>query len=586
MRLNSLSANFDTFNPIEFRDGLNIVVADRDKESTKTDSRNGLGKTTVIALVDFCLGANTSERIEQMKGNRWYFTLSLTTRSGITILATRSPDSAGDIQIAGNAVGAGIIEPRDASGTGTVTIGSRQWTTWLGKECFARTNLSADPPSFRSLIRHLVRYRTDSLLDPFRTLANQRAEAVQAENAYLLNLDWRLAREWAGLKDRKSRVALADDPDSSIEDRIAALEPQLVRVQRRTEQLENDITSLSVLPEYREIESSVQGTTTRIKNLGNENIIERQQLSLYETQAKDESASNAVDVAALFQEAGVVLGSAVVRSLSDAAKFQRQITSNRIAYLADETRRLKERVERREAERARLAAQQEQDLQLLRTGGALDDFVVLQRRLAESQVEVAQVREQIQTLRELSDRKTQLKSQEIDLVSKTKLDLQERFELRAGVIARFGEIMEALYGEPADLRVLPGKSGVQFKVVLPRTGSGGVHLMAIMAYDIALSEDLARHDRGPGFLIHDSAIFADVDERQAARAIQIAADSAAAYGYQHLITFNSDYVPWGEFGDRAVFDEAVILRLHDGDPSGSVLGQRIHFSIDVEDERQ
>ena len=223
---------------------------------------------------------------------------------------------------------------------------------------------------------------------------------------------------------------------------------------------------------------------------------------------------------------------------------------------------------------------------MLRTGGAFDDFVVLQRRLAESQVEVAQVQEQIQTLRELSDRKTQLKSQEIDLVSRTKLDLQERFDLRAGVIARFGEIMEALYGEPADLRVLPGKTGVQFKVVLPRTGSGGVHLMAILAYDIALSEDLARHDRGPGFLIHDSAIFADVDERQTARAIQIAAESAVAYGYQHLITFNSDYVPWGEFGDRAVFDEAVILRLHDGDPSGSVLGERLHFSINIEDEQR
>jgi uncharacterized protein YydD (DUF2326 family) len=586
MRLNSLSANFETFNSVEFRDGLNIVVADRDKESTKTDSRNGLGKTTVIALVDFCLGANISDRIEQMKGNRWYFTLSLTTRSGITIQATRSPDSAGEIQIEGNAVGAGIVEHKDASEPGTLTIGSRQWTSWLGKECFARRDLSADPPTFRSLIRHLVRYRTDSLLDPFRTLANQRAEAVQAENAYLLNLDWRLAGEWAGLKDRKSRVALADDPDSSIEDRIAALEPQLVRVQRRTEQLINDITSFSVLPEYREIEANVQGTTARIKTLGNENIIDRQQLSLYEAQATNEFTSNAIDVEALFHEAGVVLGDVVVRSFSDAAEFQLQITANRVAYLADETRRLTERVERREAERSRLATQQERDLQLLRTGGALDDFVVLQRRLAESQVEVAQVQEQIQTLRELSDRKTQLKSQEIDLVSRTKLDLQERFDLRASVIARFGEIMEALYGEPADLRVLPGKTGVQFKVVLPRTGSGGVHLMAILAYDIALSEDLARHDRGPGFLIHDSAIFADVDERQTARAIQIAAESAVAYGYQHLITFNSDYVPWDEFGDRAVFDEAVILRLHDGDPSGSALGQRLHFSINIEDEQR
>ena len=437
--------------------------------------------------------------------------------------------------------------------------------------------------TFRSLIRHLARYRTDSLIDPFRTLANQRAEAVQAENAYLLNLDWRFAKEWADLRDRKARVALADDPDNSIESRIAALEPQLVRLQRRADRLSKDISTFSVLPEYRDIESRVQKSTQRIKTLGNENFTERQQLALYESQVKDEFTSSNLDVERLFAEAGIVLGDAVIRSLDEAAEFQGQITTNRAAYLADETRRLRERVSQREAEQARLAEQQEQDLHLLRTGGALDDLATLQRSLAESQVEVAQVEEQIQTLRDLSDRKSRLKSDELDLVARTKLDLQERFDGRAGVIARFGEIMEALYGEPADLRVSPGKSGIQFKVVLPKTGSGGVHLMAIFAYDIALSEDLASNDRGPGFLIHDSAIFADVDERQTARGIEIAAASAIEYGYQYVLTVNSDHVPWSEFTDRAIFDDAVVLRLHDGEEAGSILGQRVHLSIDLEE---
>jgi uncharacterized protein YydD (DUF2326 family) len=161
--------------------------------------------------------------------------------------------------------------------------------------------------------------------------------------------------------------------------------------------------------------------------------------------------------------------------------------------------------------------------------------------------------------------------------------MQERFDGRAGVIARFGEIMKSLYGEHADLRVSPGKSGMQFKATLPKTGSGGVHLMAILAYDIALCEDLANNGRGPGFLIHDSAIFADVDERQTAGAIEIAAASATEYGYQHVLTANSDRVPWSEFTDRAIFEDAIVLRLHDGDAAGSILGQRLHFSIDADE---
>ncbi|QMS99874.1 DUF2326 domain-containing protein [Gordonia jinghuaiqii] len=555
-------------------------MADRAKDATKTDSRNGLGKTTVIALIDFCLGANMSDRLEQMKGNEWYFTLSLTTRLGITLEVSRGPDSASEIHITGDVVAAGVIEQGDVTEAGRADIGSRQWTTWLGKECFTREGMPAEPPTFRSLIRHLARYRSDSLIDPFRTLANQRAEAVQAENAYLLNLDWRFAKEWADLKGRKARIALADDPENTIESRIAALEPQLVRVQRRTDRLTRDVSSFSVLPEYREIEERVQRATAQIKTLGNENFADRQQLAMYESQAQDEFTTRNVSVEHLFSEAGIVLGDAIVRSLDDAAEFHRQVTANRVAYLSEETRRISGRVTQRETQQVELAAQQERDLKLLRTGGALDDLAALQRGLAESQVEVAQVEEQIRVLRELSDRKSKLKSDELDLVSRTKLDLQERFDLRAGIVARFGEIMEALYGEPADLQVSQGKSGVQFKVVLPKTGSGGVHLMAIFAYDIALTEDLQSFGRGPGFLLHDSSIFADVDERQTAKAIEIAAGSATDHRYQHLLTINSDHVPWSEFSDRSVFDDAIVLRLHDGDPSGSVLGQRLHNTIE------
>lgn len=245
MRLNSLTASFSGFRSISFNDGLNIVVADRAKEATKTDSRNGLGKTTVIALIDYCLGANMSDRLEQMKGNNWYFTLSLTTRAGVTVLASRSPDTSGEIHLEGGVVAAGIVEPKDLADDGTATVGTRKWTNWLGRECFVRDGMPADPPTFRSLIRHFARFRADSLLGPFSTLANQAAEAVQAENAYLLNLDWRFAKEWAKLRDRKARVALADDPDNSIESRIAALEPQLVRLQRRTERLTKDISTFS-----------------------------------------------------------------------------------------------------------------------------------------------------------------------------------------------------------------------------------------------------------------------------------------------------------------------------------------------------
>lgn len=61
MRLRQLSANQPGFKNVSFRDGFNIVVAERTKESTKKDSRNGLGKSTLIELIHFCLGKGTQK---------------------------------------------------------------------------------------------------------------------------------------------------------------------------------------------------------------------------------------------------------------------------------------------------------------------------------------------------------------------------------------------------------------------------------------------------------------------------------------------------------------------------------------------
>ncbi|SES12691.1 hypothetical protein CCYS_14205 [Corynebacterium cystitidis DSM 20524] len=99
--------------------------------------------------------------------------------------------------------------------------------------------------------------------------------------------------------------------------------------------------------------------------------------------------------------------------------------------------------------------------------------------------------------------------------------------------------------------------------------------MAIFAYDIAISEDLAKRNAGPGFLIHDSGMFADVDERQTAIALEVAYSSAKAFGYQHIITMNSDNVPVEDFEDIEFFEDSIVLYLRDGDDSGRLLGQRI-----------
>lgn len=45
------------FKSVEFTNGLNIVLAEQSANSDSKDTRNGVGKTTLIHVIDFCLGA-------------------------------------------------------------------------------------------------------------------------------------------------------------------------------------------------------------------------------------------------------------------------------------------------------------------------------------------------------------------------------------------------------------------------------------------------------------------------------------------------------------------------------------------------
>ncbi|MFM6726441.1 MAG: DUF2326 domain-containing protein, partial [Dolichospermum sp.] len=60
----AVRCNQPSFKTVNFRPGLNVVLADRTEESGIRDSRNGLGKSTLIEIIHFCLGGN----IEKARG--------------------------------------------------------------------------------------------------------------------------------------------------------------------------------------------------------------------------------------------------------------------------------------------------------------------------------------------------------------------------------------------------------------------------------------------------------------------------------------------------------------------------------------
>ena len=76
MKLISLTANKQSFHPVIFREGINIIVGKQAVSQNENDGNtyNGVGKSLAIHLVHFCLGSNAINSFSQKLSN-WEFTL-------------------------------------------------------------------------------------------------------------------------------------------------------------------------------------------------------------------------------------------------------------------------------------------------------------------------------------------------------------------------------------------------------------------------------------------------------------------------------------------------------------------------------
>ena len=56
--IHKISANQQSFRTVDFQPGFNVVLAEKDDSADDKDSRNGIGKSSLIEVIHFCLGSD------------------------------------------------------------------------------------------------------------------------------------------------------------------------------------------------------------------------------------------------------------------------------------------------------------------------------------------------------------------------------------------------------------------------------------------------------------------------------------------------------------------------------------------------
>ncbi len=587
--IHGITSDLPTFKSLQFRSGLNILLADKSDGATDRQSRNGAGKSSFVELVHFLFAGNADKdsifRSEALAA--WTFEIDFDL-GGSRVMVARSGQKPSRIQLQGDTA-TWPIQPTLDKKSGDLILNNEQWRQVLGQLLFGLPTerdgeeRSRFRPTMRSLFCYFARRQAaGGMLSPTQQSNMQQAWDQQVAVSYLLGLDAAIPQEFQEIRAQEKamselRKAAREGSLGRYFGTAADLRTRVTIAEARARRMREQLATFNVVPEYSDLEKQASEITRDISALNDSNMIDRELILQLGDALVSEEPPVAANLDRLYREAGVLLPETVNRRFEEVQQFHQAVIQNRRSHLTSEIRAAEVRIASRDAERTQLDARRRQIMTILQTGGALEHYTSLSEEAGRAEAEAEGLRQRLITAERIESTKAELDIERARLFKALQDDHHERSGLIAEAVLVFEELSNALYEKAGSLTVSATQTGPTVDVRIESQRSKGITNMQIFCFDLMLADLATRRGLGPGFLIHDSHMFDGVDERQVAKALQLGAEHAEAVGYQYIVTMNSDALPSDGF--RAGFDVSDFVlprKLTDATETGGLFGLRFN----------
>ena len=240
-----ISSNLTSFQTLNFKPGLNILLADKTEKSSDTDSRNGVGKTSFVELIHFLLGASVPKdsifrRDELVQSS---FSLAFQVNRE-TIEVTRSGAKPNSIILSDKY----DIELNAIRFQKIIQV-STKLSIKFGQIILVNYGLTYPiqgnkkvpfSPTFRSVFPYFARRQNEGgFHDPMEYFKSQQTWNKQVSLSYLLGLNWQLPVQFERLRRKKISTdqlfkLSKDDEISRYFGEAAEIDTQLTIIRKKT----------------------------------------------------------------------------------------------------------------------------------------------------------------------------------------------------------------------------------------------------------------------------------------------------------------------------------------------------------------
>jgi len=561
------------FRPVEFKDGLNLIIAHR-PEGEKGGSLNGVGKSTVLDLVDFCLLASYSKGD---KGNR--------------LVAAGEIVDKYDIVLEFEVDGADYIVKRS---TGAHTI------AYFGKKDshLEEYKVSALTPIFSDLmflprdykgryynkwyryLRHFFvkihKHKVPTFADPIEYMDHVSYREFMYLHLFLLGIDNSLLyknnvvvvdRKKAA--DTKKNVIQIAAEAYNIED-ITEKKRQLQQLRLELKSLEDNIENYKLAENYSNAEDEANKLTAEIKKLWLDNLSDRKRISELQGSIADAglfTKKDAQRVAVIYKELNEGLGIDIKATLEGAIDYRRKLVDSRHNFIKTQLHEIEERIVARNGEIEKFEDQRVQALSLLTAQKAITDLSEAYLALNRKRDELNEIESIVATSDRIDRQLLEIETEE----SKLNLNIQDFVDAIqtkdvASITGSFHDIYNSIYKQEKrkpTFSILPKmawESKIEIDIKVPSGLSKARNQGKILIYDLTvLLTMIKRKQRGPRFLIHDG-IFDGMDPEHFSNLYVFLGQALHSGRFQYIATLNESEGTRGGLSGPLSDENAVTMQ--------------------------
>lgn len=576
MRLISLSANKNSFRPVNFnKQGLSFIIAKQKNpgESEKGQTYNGVGKSLLVSIIHFCLGASkASYKSFCEKLPNWEFTLEF--QIGTSVMrAMRATDNPDSIVFGGEELSIAKFNDR------------------IEALCFQIPS-NVHFLSFRSLLPFFIRPRRESYVSYDKPSKTGMEYQDQLYNAFLMGLNVDLVQQKKEIRKEQERVRDLTkniESDELLREFFSGNKDVALRLKDLEDtigKLEQDIEKFQVAADYYDVKSEGDQYQRRLSDIQNQiTLIESQLKNIAESlQISPDLGKDVID--SIYKEANIIFPAGIKKGLGELEIFYVQLSKNRIRKLTQQKVEIHKRLDAKTDEKRILEAQLDKKLQYLGAHHALDVFVKMNQKLADLKNERNSLQKYDNLLGEYHKSNLKVKEELLNATKQADEYLKDVKQNLNDLRDFFRDLAKRFYpNSVSGITVYnnDGENQLRFNIEakIEADASDGINNVKIFCYDLTLLFKGFGHSIH--FIFHDSRILHGIDPRQKVEMFKIADEMFTGKNCQYIATINQNQleeiaknISTLEF-DR-IFVQNTVLTLMDSSESEKLLGIKVDIA--------